>query len=175
MTKNYMTLDIQRVDAGEGNRPGTVVGIDVDSGEQREVKAFSELLTQFEAGKTFHFEWYLGKEWQGRQDMVVSKHGAIKEVQGAVDKSNGSQGSSDDPAAHFYQKEPSTTQTASERAVEVSAPPRTTPQAIMVGSQNLKERSITVLAVMKSVIESGGTEADFERWLAKHDLIVLGK
>ena len=60
MAKNYMTLDIQRVDTGEGNRPGTVVGIDVDSGEQREVKAFSELLTQFEAGKTFNFEWYLG-------------------------------------------------------------------------------------------------------------------
>ena len=175
MTKNYMTLDIQRVDAGEGNRPGTVVGIDVDSGEQREVKAFSELLTQFEAGKTFHFEWYLGKEWQGRQDMVVSKHGAIKEIQSAAAQSNGPQSPSDDPPAHFYQKEPSTTQTASERAVEVSAPPRTTPQAIMVGSQNLKERSITVLAVMKSVIESGGTEADFERWLAKHDLIVLGK
>jgi hypothetical protein len=45
----------------------------------------------------------------------------------------------------------------------------------MTGSQSLKERSITVLAVMKSVIESGGAEADFDRWLAKHDHIVLGK
>jgi hypothetical protein len=174
MAKNYMTLDIQRVDTGEGNRPGTVVGIDVDSGEQREVKAFSELLTQFEAGKTFNFEWYLGKEWQGRQDMVVSKHGEIKEVQSAAAQSNGSQSSPGERPPAFYGKGPSTTQTAPEATVEVSVP-RTTPQAIMVGSQNTKERSITVLAVMKSVIESGGSEADFERWLAKHDLIVLGK
>ena len=175
MAKNYMTLDIQRVDPAEGKRPGTVTGIDVDNGEQRSVKAFSELVAQFQAGKTMKFEWYLGQEWQGERDILVSKHGEIKEVPSAAAQSNGSQGSPGERPPAFYGKEPSATQTAPEATVEVSAPPRTTPQAIMVGSQNTKERSITVLAVMKSVIESGGTEADFERWLAKHDLIVLGK
>ena len=39
----------------------------------------------------------------------------------------------------------------------------------MTGSNNTKDRSITVLAVMKSVIESGGTDEDFRMWLSLHD------
>ena len=39
----------------------------------------------------------------------------------------------------------------------------------MTGSANTKDRSITILAVMKSVIESGGTEDDFRTWLSLHD------
>ena len=50
-----------------------------------------------------------------------------------------------------------------------------TAQGIMAGSANTKDRSITVLAVMKSVIESGGSEQDFRTWLGLHDEIVHGK
>ena len=52
---------------------------------------------------------------------------------------------------------------------------RNTPQGVMTGSANTKDRSITVLAVMKSVIESGGSEQDFRTWLGLHDEIVHGK
>ena len=45
----------------------------------------------------------------------------------------------------------------------------------MAGSANTKDRSITILAVMKSVIESGGSEEDFRSWLGLHDEIVHGK
>ena len=50
-----------------------------------------------------------------------------------------------------------------------------TAQGVMTGSANTKDRSITVLAVMKSVIESGGSEQDFRTWLGLHDEIVHGK
>jgi len=39
----------------------------------------------------------------------------------------------------------------------------------MTGAAGTKDRSITILAVMKSVIESGGSEEDFKRWLELHD------
>ena len=63
------------------------------------------------------------------------------------------------------------------RPIPASAPPvqQNTPQAVMAGSANTKDRSITVLAVMKSVIESGGSEEDFRTWLGLHDEIVHGK
>ena len=161
MAGNTITMDVQRIDPGEGNAPGTLVGIDVDSGQEVQLKAWSERLAHFTAGKTFQFGWYLGKEYQGVQDMVVSKHGEITQVNGP----NGSQSAGDGLPAAFHEKQAPTPQPS----------PKTTPQGVMTGSQSLKERSITVLAVMKSVIESGGAEADFDRWLAKHDHIVLGK
>jgi hypothetical protein len=46
---------------------------------------------------------------------------------------------------------------------------QTTPQGVMTGAAGTKDRSITILAVMKSVIESGGTKEDFKRWLSLHD------
>ena len=46
---------------------------------------------------------------------------------------------------------------------------QTTAQGVMTGAAGTKDRSITILAVMKSVIESGGSEDDFRRWLELHD------
>ena len=161
MAGSTITMDIERIDHGEGSAPGTIVGVDVDSGQTVQLKAWSDRLALFTAGKTYKFGWYLGKEYQGTQDMVVSKHGEITQVNGP----NGPQRPTDDLPAAFHEKKAPTPQ----------APPKTTPQGVMTGSQTLKERSITVLAVMKSVIESGGSEADFDRWLEKHDRIVLGK
>ena len=161
MAGNTITMDIERIDHGEGSAPGTIVGVDVDSGQTVQLKAWSDRLALFTAGKTYKFGWYLGKEYQGTQDMVVSKHGEITQVPHATDP----QRPVEAPPAAFPAKQAPTPQ----------APPKTTPQGVMTGSQGTKERSITVLAVMKSVIESGGSEADFDRWLAHHDSIVLGK
>jgi hypothetical protein len=165
---NIITLEVERVDSGAGNAPGTVTGINVDSGERVALKGWADTLADFRPGKTFQFQWYLGKEYRGEQDMLVSKHGDVKEIFGAVaslDKPNGSQDPSDDLPAAFYEK----------KAPAPPAPPApapTTPQAIMTGSPTAKDRTITCLAVMKSVIESGGTEEDFDRWLAKLDATV---
>jgi hypothetical protein len=162
---NIITLEVERVDSGAGNAPGTITGIDVDSGERVSLKGWADILAKFEMGKTFQFGWYLGKEYQGQQDMLVSKHGDVKEVPSAIaslDKSNGSQDPSDDLPAALSGK----------KALAPPAPAPTTPQAIMTGSPTAKDRTITCLAVMKSVIESGGTEDDFDRWLAKLDATV---
>jgi len=165
MAGSTITMDIERIDPGEGSAPGTIVGVDVDSGQTVQLKAWSDRLALFTAGKTYKFGWYLGKEYQGTQDMIVSKHGEITQVQSAVNGPNGPQRPVDGLPAAFHEK----------KAPIPQPPAKTTPQAVMTGSQGTKERSITVLAVMKSVIESGGSEADFDRWLAKHDHIVLGK
>ena len=165
---NIITLEVERVDSGAGNAPGTVTGINVDSGERVALKGWADILAKFEMGKTFQFGWYLGKEYQGQQDMLVSKHGDVKEVPSAIaslDKSNGSQDPSDDLPAALSGK----------KALAPLAPAPTTPQAVMTGSQTTKDRTITCLAIMKAVIASGGTEADFDRWLAKHDATVFGK
>jgi len=161
MAGNTITMDVQRIDPGEGSAPGTLVGIDVDSGQEVQLKAWPDRLSHFSMNQTYKFGWYLGKEYQGTQDMVVSKHGEITQIPHATDPQRPVDGL---PAAFHEKKAP------------IPQPPaKTTPQAVMTGSQGTKERSITVLAVMKSVIESGGSEADFDRWLAKHDHIVLGK
>ena len=168
---NIITLEVERVDSGAGNAPGTVTGIDVNSGERVALKGWADTLADFRPGKTFQFQWYLGKEYRGEQDMLVSKHGDVKEIFGAVaslDKSNGSQSPSDDLPPAFYEK----------KAPVPPAPPvpaPTTPQGVMTGSPTTRERSITCQAIMKAVISSGGTEADFDRWLAKHDATVFGK
>ena len=103
----------------------------------------------------------LGKEYKGVQDMIVSKHGEVREVESAVSKSNGSHSPVEAPPAP-------------KASIQVITPSNT-PQGVMTASHGTKDRSITVLAVMKSVIESGGTEADFDRWLAKHDSVVFSK
>lgn len=161
MAGNTITMDIERIDHGEGSAPGTIVGVDVDSGQTVQLKAWPDRLALFTAGKTYKFGWYLGKEYQGTQDMVVSKHGEITQLPHATDP----QRPVDDLPAAFHEK----------KAPIPQPPAKTTPQAVMTGSQTLKERSITTLAIMKSVIESGGSEQDFDRWLEKHDRIVLGK
>ena len=171
MAANMITMDVERIDQGQGNAPGMITGIDVDSGQRVSLKGWADILAKFEMGKTFQFGWYLGKEYQGQQDMLVSKHGDIKEVPSAIaslDKSNGSQDPSDDLPAAFHEKKVPATPAP-------PAPAPTTPQGVMTGSPTIKDRTITCLAIMKSVIESGGTEADFDRWLAKHDATVFGK
>ena len=161
MAGSTITMDIERIDHGEGSAPGTITGIDVDSGQTVQLKAWPDRLSHFSMNQTYKFGWYLGKEYQGVQDMVVSKHGEITQLPHATDP----QRPTDDLPPAFHEKQAPTPQPS----------PKTTPQGVMTGSQTLKERSITVLAVMKSVIESGGSEADFDRWLEKHDRIVLGK
>ena len=156
---NSMILEVTDVQPGQGNAPGTIVGF--ENGEPRTVKAFGDVLANFSAGQTFEFEWYLGKPYQGQQDMLVSKHGSIKSLSGG---SNGSQSPVEAPqrAKQTFQEPAPQKQT-------------NTPQGVMTGSANTKDRSITVLAVMKSVIESGGSEQDFRTWLGLHDEIVHGK
>jgi hypothetical protein len=95
----------------------------------------------------------LGKEYQGQQDMLVSKHGEIR----IVDEN----GSPQAPQAPQRAK-----QTFQEPALQKK---QTTAQGVMTGAAGTKDRSITILAVMKSVIESGGSEDDFRRWLELHD------
>jgi hypothetical protein len=156
---NSMILEVTDVQPGQGNAPGTISGF--ENGEPRTVKAFGDTLANFSAGQTFEFEWYMGKPYQGQQDMLVSKHASIKSLGGG---SNGSQSPVEAP----------------QRAPIPSPAPapqkqRNTPQGVMTGSANTKDRSITVLAVMKSVIESGGSEQDFRTWLGLHDEIVHGK
>ena len=156
---NSMILEVTDVQPGQGNAPGTISGF--ENGEPRTLKAFGDTLANFSAGQTFEFEWYLGKPYQGQQDMLVSKHGSIKSLSGG---SNGSQSPVEAPqrAKQTFQEPAPQKQT-------------NTPQGVMTGSANTKDRSITVLAVMKSVIESGGSEQDFRTWLGLHDEIVHGK
>ena len=139
MASEIMIMQVDAVTPNTGAGPGTITGH--QNGQPCEVKAFSETLQRFEAGRTYEFGWYLGKEYQGHQDMLVSKHHAITEL------SVGSNGAQKPPEAR---------------------------QEAMTGSANTRERSITVQALMKSTIESGGSEEDFCRWLSLHDLIVHG-
>ena len=83
---NSMILEVTDVQPGQGNAPGTISGF--ENGEPRTLKAFADTLANFSAGQTFEFEWYMGKSYQGQQDMLVSKHGSIKSLGGG---SNGSQ------------------------------------------------------------------------------------
>ena len=153
MANQTMILEVSEVRQGQGNAPGSIKGF--EDGEPRTVKAFSDMLVRFEAGQTYEFEWYLGKPYQGQQDMLVSKHGPVKTVGG---NSNGSQ--------HPVE--------ASQRAKQTFHEPdigkaKNTAQGIMAGAMDRKDRSITVLAIMKSVIESGGDEETFKRWLNVFD------
>ena len=156
---NSMILEVTDVQPGQGNAPGTISGF--ENGEPRTLKAFGDVLANFSAGQTFEFEWYMGKPYQGQQDMLVSKHASIKSLGGGP---NGSQSPVEAPqrAKQTFQEPAPQKQT-------------NTPQGVMTGSANTKDRSITVLAVMKSVIESGGSEQDFKTWLGLHDEIVHGK
>jgi hypothetical protein len=156
---NSMILEVTDVQPGQGNAPGTISGF--ENGEPRTIKAFGDILTQFEAGKVYEFEWYMGKPYQGQQDMLVSKHGSIKSLSGG---SNGSQRAAEAP----------------QRAPAPSPAPapqkqRNTPQGVMTGSGGDRERSIQAQAIIKSVIAMDGTEADVQRWLDCHDRIVKGE
>jgi len=145
---NSIVLDVSDVQPGVGNAPGTIIGF--EDGEPRTLKAFGEMLVHFQAGNTYKFDWYMGKEYQGERDMLVSKHGEIRIVGG-----NGSPQANQPP----------------QRAESSGGAPaqQNTPQGVMVGAAGARDRSITILAVMKSVIESGGSEEDFKRWLELHD------
>ena len=158
MANQTMILEVDQVIRSMGKAPGMIKGF--ENGEPRTVKAFSDMLIQFEAGQTYEFSWYMGKPYQGQQDMLVSKHDPVKTVGG---NSNGSQN-------------PVEASQGARTPAPASTPPKqtTTPLGAFTGAADKKDRSITVLAVMKSVIESGGTEEDFLRWLALHDLVVHG-
>jgi hypothetical protein len=156
---NSMILEVTDVQPGQGNAPGTISGF--ENGEPRTIKAFGDILTQFEAGKVYEFEWYMGKPYQGQQDMLVSKHGSIKSLSGG---SNGSQSPVEAPqrAKQTFQEPAPQKQT-------------NTPQGVMTGSGGDRERSIQAQAIIKSVIAMDGTEADVQRWLDCHDRIVKGE
>jgi|ETNvirnome_2_130_1030620.scaffolds.fasta_scaffold00627_16 hypothetical protein len=160
MAKNIVTLDVQGISPGEGSAPGTLTGIDVDSGQELRFKAWGEMLSQFTIGKSFKFEWYLGKEYKGIQDMCVSKHGDVSEVPSAA--GNGIQSPIQAPPAR-------------KPAAEVPPPPRNTPQGVMGAAQGTRERSIVAQAIIKSVIGVVGTPADVQKWVDVHDAIVAGK
>ena len=156
---NSMILEVTDVQPGQGNAPGTISGF--ENGEPRTVKAFGDVLANFSAGQTFEFEWYMGKEYQGQQDMLVSKHASIKSLSGG---SNGSQSPVEAPqrAKQTFQEPAPQKQT-------------NTPQGVMTGSGGDRERSIQAQAIIKSVIAMDGTEADVQRWLDCHDRIVKGE
>jgi hypothetical protein len=156
---NSMILEVTDVQPGQGNAPGTISGF--ENGEPRTIKAFGDILTQFEAGKAYEFEWYMGKPYQGQQDMLVSKHGSIKSLDG------GSNGSQSPVEATQRAKQP-----FQEPALQKQ---QNTAQGVMAGSGNNRERSIQAQAIIKSVIAMDGTEADVQRWLDCHDRIVEGE
>ena len=148
---NSIVLEVSDVQPGQGSAPGTIIGF--ENGEPRTIKAFGEMLSHFHAGNTYKFDWYLGKEYQGQQDMLVSKHGEIR----IVDEN----GSPQAPQAPHRAESPG--------GAPAPQKQQNTPQGVMTGATGTKDRSITILAVMKSVIESGGTKEDFKRWLSLHD------
>ena len=160
MSKALVTLDVQHIAPGNGKAPGTITGIDVDSGRELQFKTWPDTISQFEAGKTVRFEWYLGKPWQGVQDMCVSQHGEVTPMPRAV---------GDGPVA------PVEAPLAPRAAEEVSPPPRNTPQGVMGAAQGTRERSIVAQAIIKSVIGVVGTPADVQKWVDVHDAIVAGK
>jgi hypothetical protein len=159
MASEIMIMQVDAVTPNTGAGPGTITGH--QNGQPCEVKAFSETLQRFEAGRTYEFGWYLGKEYQGHQDMLVSKHHAITEL------SVGSNGA---------QKPPEATQEAKQPPRQGNPPKQTsTPQGVMTGSSSDRERSIQAQAIIKSVIAMAGTETDVQRWLDCHDRIVKGE
>ena len=127
---NSMILEVTDVQPGQGNAPGTISGF--ENGEPRTVKAFGDILPQFEAGKVYEFEWYMGKPYQGQQDMLVSKHGSIKSL------SRGSNGSQSPVEATQRAK-----QTFQEPALQKQ---QNTAQGIMAGSGGDRARSIQAQA-----------------------------
>ena len=153
MANQTMILEVDQVIPSLGKAPGMIKGF--ENGEPRTVKAFADMLIQFEAGQTYEFSWYMGKPYQGQQDMLVSKHDPVKTIGG---NSNSSQSVSQPPQE-------------AKRVGQVSQPstPTTTPLEAFTGAADKKDRSITILAIMKSVIESGGDEEAFKRWLNVFD------
>jgi hypothetical protein len=153
MANQTMILEVDQVIPSLGKAPGMIKGF--ENGEPRTVKAFADMLIQFEAGQTYEFSWYMGKPYQGQQDMLVSKHDPVKTI-------GSNSNSSQNPVE------------ASQRAKQTFHEPdigkaKNTAQGIMAGAMDRKDRSITVLAIMKSVIESGGDEEAFKRWLTVFD------
>ena len=153
MANDMMTMTVDEISPGSGRAPGTIIGH--SEGQPKQVKAFSDTLTKFQAGRTYSFSWYLGKPYNGSQDVLVSAHHPVTEAvagaRGAPDPSQAPQRAN---------------QTFQEPALQKQ---QNTAQGVMAGFANTKDRSITILAVMKSVIESGGSEEDFRMWLSLHD------
>ena len=156
---NSMILEVTDVQPGQGNAPGTISGF--ENGEPRTVKAFGDVLANFSAGQTFEFEWYMGKPYQGQQDMLVSKHGSIKSLSGG---SNGSQS----PVEATQRAK----QTFQEPALQKQ---QNTAQGVMTASLTEKDTQIMALALLKSVIAIGGTPDDVDPWVAKFKQIVSQK
>lgn len=162
-TKGSMTMTVDEISPGAGRAPGTLIGH--TDGQPKQIKAFDDVINKFQAGRTYSFGWYLGKPYNGSQDVLVSAHHPVTEAaagaRGAPDPSQAPQRAEAPGMAPAPQRQQNT--------------PQSTPQGVMTGAAGTKDRSITVLAVMKSVIESGGSEEDFKRWLSLHDEIVHGK
>ena len=162
-TKGSMTMTVDEISPGAGRAPGTLIGH--TDGQPKQIKAFDDVINKFQAGRTYSFGWYLGKPYNGSQDVLVSAHHPVTEAaagaRGAPDPSQALQRAEAPGMAPAPQRQQNT--------------PQSTPQGVMTGAAGTKDRSITVLAVMKSVIESGGSEEDFKRWLSLHDEIVHGK
>jgi len=156
---NSMILEVTDIQPGQGNAPGTISGS--ENGTPRTLKAFGDVLANFSVGQTFEFEWYLGKEYQGRQDMLVSKHGSIKSLGGG---SNGSQSPVEAPQR--------AKQTFQEPALQKQ---QNTAQGVMTASLTEKDTQIMALALLKSVIAIGGTPDDVDPWVAKFKEIVSQK
>ena len=156
---NSMILEVTDIQPGQGNAPGTISGS--ENGTPRTLKAFGDVLANFSVGQTFEFEWYLGKEYQGRQDMLVSKHASIKNLGGG---SNGSQS----PVEATQRAK----QTFQEPALQKQ---QNTAQGVMTASLTEKDTQIMALALLKSVIAIGGTPDDVDPWVEKFKEIVSQK
>ena len=156
---NSMILEVTDIQPGQGNAPGTISGS--ENGTPRTLKAFGDVLANFSVGQTFEFEWYLGKEYQRRQDMLVSKHGSIKSLGGG---SNGSQSPVEAPQR--------AKQTFQEPALQKQ---QNTAQGVMTASLTEKDTQIMALALLKSVIAIGGTPDDVDPWVEKFKEIVSQK
>jgi hypothetical protein len=156
---NSMILEVTDIQPGQGNAPGTISGS--ENGTPRTLKAFGDVLANFSVGQTFEFEWYLGKEYQGRQDMLVSKHGSIKSLGGGA---NGSQSPVEAPQR--------AKQTFQEPALQKQ---QNTAQGVMTASLTEKDTQIMALALLKSVIAIGGTPDDVDPWVEKFKEIVSQK
>ena len=77
-TKGSMTMTVDEISPGAGRAPGTLIGH--TDGQPKQIKAFDDVINKFQAGRTYSFGWYLGKPYNGSQDVLVSAHHPVTEA-----------------------------------------------------------------------------------------------
>lgn len=179
--KNIIIEAHQLTHPAQGSRqPFRLSGV-TEEGKEIAVKVWPDnpALRTFQAA-TFPVHYQISAEskysdYAKMDEWTLSNKIPLKTV---GDGGNGSRGPSDAPGNVIDDLPPlrdEPPRKSPERAVGPPTGVQTTPQGVMSASRDLKDRTITCLAIMKSVIESGGDEADFDRWMRKLAVSVDGQ